>query len=197
MPSLWQRALAVAAPLALALALLPHAGHSASCETLLAIGEVKVRPAVTGAVLDVTGDWEFDNLLQVELNLELKAVAMQGDKFALYPLLGPAEGGLLSGLDETLTTGNLDDLEAVAFPEPEARVLNFKPHAMQLALPSGFDEGTVTLQMYLVRSGDLGNAFLSNPVTTALKLDNEPASGRTAATVATVAPAGRPRGQDR
>ncbi len=135
-----------------------------SCKTFLAVGEVVTRPTPDGTVLDVSGTWEFDNALQVQLGLKLNVLVVQEDTFVRFPLLGIPRLGFASGLDDGVGLSGtfIQILEGLDIPEPAARILSFQPHRMQLLVPSTFPTGPVTVLMYLVQDNDYVNAFVSN-----------------------------------
>ncbi len=139
---------------------------AASCINFLAVGEATVRPAPDGAVMDMVGIWEFDNIMQVELGLSLNALVYQGDHFVRYPLIGDAESGTFSGLGDGLDASELPALEASGAGDPDAEVLTFRAHRLQLSLPPSFSPGAVSVLMYLVQDGEYQSAFLSNTVST-------------------------------
>ncbi len=139
---------------------------AASCINFLAVGEATVRSAPDGSVMDMVGVWEFDNIMQVELGLSLNALVFQGDDFVRFPLLGPAESGTFAGLSDGLSAGDLPALEASGVSDPDAEVLTFRAHKLQLSLPPTFTPGVVSVVMYLVQDGEYQSALLSNTLST-------------------------------
>ncbi|MFT4572556.1 MAG: hypothetical protein ACI91F_003460, partial [Candidatus Binatia bacterium] len=157
--------------LSLVAALAAGAALAGSCRIFLAIGEAEARPAGEQAVLDMVGVWEFDNVLQVALGLDLAVIVTQGDNFVRYPFGAGAESGQLpTGTDgENLTISDLIAIKTSGTVDPEAEILVFTPHHMQLSLPQLIQAGAVTVRMYLVRDSNINTTFFSNVVTTQLK----------------------------
>jgi hypothetical protein len=141
-----------------------------SCRIFMAIGEAEARPTGGQSVLDLVGVWEYDNVIQVALDLEIAVVVTQGDHFAIFPFGGPAATGTLPTLvdGENIAGADLPDIKAAAVTDPDAAMLVFTPHRIQLALPPSVTAGALNVFIYLARNGDFADAFLSNVVTTRL-----------------------------
>ncbi len=146
----------------------PRIVSAGNCYTFLAIGDAVARSAPDGAVLDLTGVWEFDNLMQVQLGLSLNVVVIQGDKFVRFPLLGVAQAGVVPGLNDGLELGEIPAVEAAGVDDPDAEVLTFRAHRLQLSLPPSIQPGAVSVVMYLVQDAQYQSAFLSNTLSTVL-----------------------------
>ncbi|MFQ5352506.1 MAG: hypothetical protein ACE5D3_05465, partial [Candidatus Binatia bacterium] len=108
----------------------PRAILAGSTDPVLAIGQIRARPAGAGSVVEVFGTWEFDNLVQVDFPLNV--VVSQGANFVRLPAGGlAAESGSFAGLLDGLDPAELVDLENAGLPESGAELLRVEPHLIK------------------------------------------------------------------
>ncbi len=135
-----------------------------STDPTLAIGQVVARPAGPGSVLEVTGIFGFDDVLQVSYPLNL--VVSQGTRFVRFEVGAVPQSGTFSGLSDGLDTTEIAALEAAGQDEPQAEILWLAPNRLLVALPPSILDGTVTAVLYVELPGE--GSFVSNAVTTTL-----------------------------
>lgn len=122
--------------------------HAGSCTPTLAIGQVVARPAGQTAIVEVTGTFGFDDLLQVEFPLNL--VIYQGKHFVRYPLGGTPQSGTFIPVQNGLEGRHIERLERNGHDEPEARLIRLEPHRLVVVLPPTIGDGTITALLYIV-----------------------------------------------
>lgn len=148
----------------LALLLMCRPCCAGSTDPDLAIAEVVARAAGQTAVVEVAGNWAFDDILQVDFPFSV--VVSQGAVFARYEVGQPAQSGTFSGLTDGFQLGEIAGLEAAGTPDADARFVVLSPRRIVLALPASISNGPLTVVGYVVVPGD--GVFLSNSVTTTL-----------------------------
>lgn len=142
----------------LLLVTIPAFVRAGSTDPTLAIGQVSVRPAGAASVVEVSGIFGFDDLLQVSFPLNL--VVFQGTTFVRYPVGGAPESGTFAGLGDGLQTDELSALESAGVADPGAELLRLRPQRLLAALPTSIGDGTVTVVLYVEVPGE--GSFLSN-----------------------------------
>ena len=123
--------------------------HAGSCTPTLAIGQVVARPAGQTAIVEVTGTFGFNDLLQVE-EFPLNLVIYQGRQFVRYPLGGTPQSGTFIPVQNGLEGRQIERLEASGHDEPEARLIRLEPHRLVVVLPPTIGDGTITALLYIV-----------------------------------------------
>ncbi len=142
----------------------PAGARAGSFEPVLAIGQVVARHAGQSALVEVTGNFGFDDALQIEFPLNL--VVYQGKEFVRYPLGGEPISGTFVPLSSGLQARQIPHLEAKGEFESEAEIIRLEPNRITVSLPPKFEDGSITAILYVV--GPTQGAFLSNPVSTTL-----------------------------
>ncbi len=142
----------------------PAGARAGSFEPVLAIGQVVARHAGQSALVEVTGNFGFDDALQIEFPLNL--VVYQGKEFVRYPLGGEPISGTFVPLRSGLQARQIPHLEAKGEFESEAEIIRLEPNRITVSLPPKFEDGSITAIFYVV--GPSQGAFLSNPVSTTL-----------------------------
>ncbi len=142
----------------------PAGARAGSFEPVLAIGQVVARHAGQSALVEVTGNFGFDDALQIEFPLNL--VVYQGKEFVRYPLGGEPISGTFVPLPSGLQARQIPHLEAKGEFESEAEIIRLEPNRITVSLPPKFEDGSITAILYVV--GPSQGAFLSNPVSTTL-----------------------------
>ena len=123
--------------------------HAGSCTPMLAIGQVVARPAGQTAIVEVTGTFGFEDLLQVE-EFPLNLVIYQGKQFVRYPVGGTPQSGSFIPLQGGLKGRQIQHLEASGQDEPEAQLIRLEPHRLVVVLPPNIGDGTITALLYIV-----------------------------------------------
>jgi len=120
----------------------------------------------TGALVEVTGQWDFDDILQIDFPARL--IVSRGASFISLPIGGTAgaSSGTFAGLSDGLQGNEIAQLEAAAVPDPSAALLRLEPHRMVAALPASIGDGPLTVVVYLAFPAE--GYFLSNALTTSL-----------------------------
>ncbi|MFT4569288.1 MAG: hypothetical protein ACI8TX_000500 [Hyphomicrobiaceae bacterium] len=135
-----------------------HLAEAGSTDPVLALGSARIEAhAGSGALLDLTGIWHFDDILQVDFPLTV--VAYQGSKFVVVPVLGGATTGTFAGLSDGLAPSEIAALESAGSPTA-ANLLRIDAGAMAVALPSVFSPGFVEVVVYVELPSEGG--FVSN-----------------------------------
>jgi hypothetical protein len=142
----------------------PAGARAGSFEPILAIGQVVARPAGLGAVVEVTGNFGFDDALQVDFPLNL--VVYQGKEFVRYPLGGEPISGTFIPLQNGLVARQIPHLEAKGEFEAEAEIVRLEPKRLLVSLPPKFEDGSITAILYVV--DPIGGPLLSNAVSATL-----------------------------
>lgn len=128
----------------------------------LAIGQVRAQPAASAALVEVTGMFGFDDVVQVAYPLSL--VLHHDASFVRYPIGSTAESGILAQLSDGLSTAEVGVLESAGAPEPSAEIVRLEPGRLLVSLPPSLaNAGTITAQLYVSIPGE--GTFVSNAVT--------------------------------
>ncbi len=142
----------------------PAGARAGSFEPILAIGQVVARHAGQSAIVEVTGNFGFDDALQIDFPVNL--LVYQGKEFVRYPLGGTPIAGTFIPLLNGLKARQISNLEAKGAFEWEAEIIGLQPNRITVSLPPKFEDGSITAILYVV-DPQLG-PFLSNPVSTTL-----------------------------
>lgn len=129
-------------------------------DPVLAIGRLRVVPVGTASIVDLTGAFAFDDMLQVEFPLNL--VVYQGSTFVRLPVGGQVQVGDFAGLADGLSVGEIAALESAGQNSSDAEFLRVEPNRLQASLPDLFDDGIITAVVYVELAGEGG--FTSNSV---------------------------------
>lgn len=135
--------------------------RAGSTDPVLLIGDAVVRGGAAAGLLELTGTWAFDDVLQV--SFPLNVVVSQGTTFARYPAGGTARSGSYAGLGDGLAANEITALESAGSADAAAAITHIDAHTMKLALPPVFDPGPVRVVLYVRLPGE--GSFLSNHVT--------------------------------
>ncbi len=142
----------------------PGEARAGSFEPILAIGQVVARHAGESALVEVTGNFGFDDVLQIDFPVNL--IVYQGKEFVRYPLGGEPSSGTFIPLQSGLAARQIPHLEANSEFEAEAEIVRLEPNRLLVSLPPKFEDGSITAVLYIV-DPTLG-PFLSNAVSTTL-----------------------------
>lgn len=104
--------------------------------------------------------YDYSNAVQADYDLEL--IVYQGERFARFPISGPAQVGTSAALGDGLEVADLPALDAAAGPAgPGVRIVTLQPTRLVVALPASFSPGPATAAF--VAGVDEGT-ILSNPL---------------------------------
>jgi hypothetical protein len=163
--SRWQAAVAAL----LLLAAIGVAGARAgSCRVLLALGSLDVEPSPAGLSVKVSGNWEFDNLIQVPSGLAFNLLLVRGDHFVRLRYPEQSFVGSVPGLAEQLDTGidgnTVVAVEANGLSTQAARFVSLEAQRMKVTAPLLPGSGPLTAIVYLVLDGDYLAPIFSNTI---------------------------------
>jgi len=153
--------------LAFALAMLPTTAgvvDAGTTDPVLALGYARADRVGTGAVLQATAIFGFDDLVQVSYPLTL--VVYQGTTFTRFTANAPVQSGTFAGLADGLGSSELSALEAAGAAEPDAQWLGFEPNRLSVSLPSQFTDGQISVVLYIRLPGE--DPVVSNTLTASL-----------------------------
>ncbi len=142
----------------------PVEARGGSFGPTLAIGQVVAQYAGASALVEVTGNFGFDDVLQVDLPVNL--IVYQGKEFVRYTLGGEPSSGAFIPLQGGLVARQIPHLEANSEFEAEAEIVRLEPKRLLVSLPPKFEDGSITAILYVV-DPTLG-PFLSNSVSATL-----------------------------
>lgn len=156
----------MAAALSLAAgAVSPTRLHAGATDPTLAIGQVRAQPAGSAALVEVTGMFGFDDVVQVTYPLSL--VLHHDSSFVRYPIGSTAESGTLAQLGDGLAISEIAALESAGSPEASAEIVRIEPSRIVVSVPASLaNAGTLTALLYVVLPGE--GSFISNSVTVAI-----------------------------
>lgn len=147
--------------------------YAGSCRTLLAVGSVRVDSSPAGLVLQLSGTWEFDNLLQVSNGLAFSILVVRGDQFVRVQYPNVAQSGYYPGLADDLAGGldgtKIQAIEAAGTLEPLARVISMEAQKLKIVVPEPPGVGPLNVVLYLILDGDYYNPIVGNTITKSLK----------------------------
>ncbi|MBI5503627.1 MAG: hypothetical protein HY899_02425 [Deltaproteobacteria bacterium] len=150
---------------ALALAPAPTPVLAGSTDPVLVIGQAGATGNPAAELVELTGAWGFDDILQLDFPLGI--VVRQGAVFALFSPAQTAKSGTFAALGDGLAAGEIAGLEASASPDAAAALLRLGAHEITLQLPPVFAAGDVSVVLYVVLPAE--GTFLSNEVTAAVQ----------------------------
>ncbi len=142
----------------------PAGARAGSFEPGLAIGQVVAQYAGPSAIVEVTGNFGFDDALQI--NFPVNLLVYQGKEFVRYPLGRAPISGAFVPLLNGLLARQISRLEARGELESEAEIIGLQPNRITVSLPPKFGDGSITAILYVV--DPYQGPFLSNPVSTTL-----------------------------
>jgi hypothetical protein len=138
---------------------------SGSTDPTLAIGQLIARPVAGAALVEVLGEFGFDDVVQVDYPLTL--VVYRGTSFSRYPVGAPAVAGTFAGLVDGLAVSEIAALEAAGATAPAAEIVALEPNRLLVSLPSELSSaGTISAVLYVEVQGEGG--FVSNAPTVTL-----------------------------
>jgi len=147
-------ALAVSLPI-----LAPGLAGAGSTDPTLAIGQLVARPVGGGALVEVLGEFGFDDVVQVDYPLTL--VVYRGTSFARYPVGTPAVAGTFAALGDGLAVSEIAALEATGSASPTVEIVSLEPNRIVVSLPAALSSaGSITAVLYVEVIGEGG--FVSN-----------------------------------
>ena len=136
-----------------------------STDPTLAIGQLTARPVGGAAVVEILGEFGFDDVLQVDYPLTL--VVYRGTSFARYPIGAATVAGTFTGLADGLAVSEIAALEATGAAAPGAEIVSLEPNRIVASLPVELaGAGTITAVLYVEVPGEGG--FVSNAPNVAL-----------------------------
>ena len=142
-----------------------HLAAAGSTDPTLAIGQLVARPVAGAAVVEVLGEFGFDDVVQVDYPLTL--VVYRGATFARFPVGAPAVAGTFAGLADGLAVSEIAALEATGVAEPSAEIVALEPNRLLVSLPLDLSSaGVLTAVLYVEVAGEGG--FVSNAPSIAL-----------------------------
>lgn len=167
-PSTKARVFAALSCVALAVMLGAAGARAGSCRVLVALGSVDIEPSPAGYSLKISGNWEFDNLMQVATGLSYNVLVVRGDRFVRISFPDQAWSGTLTGLGSEIDAGldgsDILAIEANGTTEPGARLLKLEAQRLQLSVPNLPGTGPISVVAYLVLDGDYVTPILSNTI---------------------------------
>jgi hypothetical protein len=144
------------------------AARGAACRALVALGSVEIEPSPAGMSVRLSGNWEFDNLVQVVSALSFNVLLVREDNFVRYRYPDGAFVGSLPGLGTKLDSGiDGDDvlaMEAAGSSEASARFVSVEAQRMKLSSPILAGDGPITVIAYLVIDDDYVSPIISNAI---------------------------------
>lgn len=171
-PSLRSRVVALLSCVALAAVLGAAAARAGSCRVLVALGSVDVAASSAGLALNISGIWEFDNVIQVASGLSFNLLLVQGDTFVRLHYPDQAFYGTINGLGSMLDSGldgnDLMAIEANGLATNSARFVSLEAQRMKVTAPFLTGSGPISVVAYLVLDGDYLSPILSNTITRAV-----------------------------
>jgi hypothetical protein len=150
------------------------AARAGSCRVLVALGSVDIESSPVGMSMRISGNWEFDNLIQVVSGLSFNVLLAREDNFVLlhYPdqsFTGNVPG-LAAELDEGFDGKDIVSVEAAGVALPAARIVSLEAQRIKLTSPVPPGEGPITVVAYLVLDGDYISPIISNTITRSLDM---------------------------
>ncbi|HEY2776221.1 MAG TPA: hypothetical protein VGK20_19425 [Candidatus Binatia bacterium] len=162
--------IAVAAAAAIGVA----AARAGSCRVLVALGSVDIEPSPAGMSLRVSGNWEFDNIIQVATGLAFNVLLVRGDNFVRYRYPDQTFSGELAGLASSIDAGidgkEILSVESAGATEPAARWVTLEAERMKLTSPVLSGDGPISIVAYIVLDGDYMSPIISNTITRPIEL---------------------------
>ena len=144
------------------------AARGAACRALVALGSVDIEPSPAGMSVRLSGNWEFDNLVQVVSALSFNVLLVREDNFVRYRYPDTAFVGSVGGLGTKLDGGINGDVvvavEAAGSSEASARFVSVEAQRMKLSSPVLPGDGPITVLAYLVIDGDYVSPIISNAI---------------------------------
>lgn len=169
------RALAAVLCFAVLAAVGVAAARAGSCRVLVALGSIDLEPSPAGMSLRISGNWEFDNLVQVVSGLSYNVLIVREDNFVRLHYPARAYSGSLTGLASEIDAGidgnDLLAVEAAGTDEPAARFVTVEAQRMKISSPVPPGSGPISVVAYLVLDGDYVSPIISNTLTRALEVE--------------------------
>jgi len=163
------RVLVAVASLAAVVAIGAAAARAGSCRVLVALGAVDFEPSPAGLSARVSGNWEFDNIIQVVTGLSYNVLLIRNDSFVrLHYPEGSYTGtvpGLAARVDAGLSGDDILQIEAAGTNEPTARFVSLEAQRLKVTSPIPGSDGPISVLAYLVLDGDYVSPIISNTIT--------------------------------
>jgi len=160
--------------LAVVIAVGAAAARAGSCRVLVALGSVDMEPSPAGMSLRVSGNWEFDNIVQVVSGLSFNVLLMREDNFVRFEYPNQSFSGFVPGLAAEVDAGidgnDILAVEAAGTSEPSARFVSLEAQRMKLSSPVPPGDGPMSVVAYLILDGDYVSPIISNIVTRPLEV---------------------------
>ena len=150
------------------------AARAGSCRVLVAIGSVDIEPSPAGISLRLSGNWEFDNLVQVVSGLSFNVLLVRGDNFVRFHYPDQSFDGFVLGLgasvDEGIDGNDIQYVEAAGVAQPSARIVSLEAQRMKLTSPVPPGDGPISVIAYLVLDDDYVLPIISNTITRPIEM---------------------------
>lgn len=158
------------------------AARAGSCRVLVALGSVDMEMSPAGISLRLSGNWEFDNIIQVVSGLSFNVLLVRNDNFIRLRYPDQSYSGSLPGLGAAMNAGiggpDILNMEASGVNEPAARFVSLEAQRMKVSAPVPAGTGPISIVAYLVLDDDYVAPIISNTITRPLELTATPANDR-------------------
>ena len=145
------------------------AALAGSCRVLVALGSVDFEPSPAGLSTRVSGNWEFDNIIQVVNGLSFNVLLVREDHFVRLHYPDGSFRGIVPGLGSRVDAGidgnDIVSIEAAGLTEPGARFVSLEAQRLKVSSPVPEGDGPVSVVAYLVLDGDYVSPIISNTIT--------------------------------
>ena len=149
------------------------AARAGSCRVLVALGSVDFEPSPAGLSARVSGNWEFDNIIQVVTGLSFNVLLVRDDNFVRLHFPEGSYAGSVTDLATKVDDGiNGDDIlavEAAGVSEPAARFVSLEAQRLKVSSPVPTGDGPISVVAYIVLDGDYVSPIISNTITRPLE----------------------------
>lgn len=166
--------------LAAVIAIATAAARAGSCRVLVALGAVDIELSPSGISLRLSGNWEFDNIIQVVSGLSFNVLLVRGDNFIRlrYPdqSYSGSVPGLAAAVDSGLAGEDIVNVEAAGTTEPAARFVSLEAQRLKVSTPVPLGSGPISIVAYIVLDSDYVSPIISNTITRPLELTAKPSN---------------------
>ncbi|HXC53342.1 MAG TPA: hypothetical protein VN634_20825 [Candidatus Limnocylindrales bacterium] len=149
------------------------AARAGSCRVLVALGSVDFEPSPAGLSARVSGNWEFDNIIQVVSGLSYNVVLVREDHFVRLHYPEGSFSGIVPGLGSRIDAGidgnDIISIEAAGVNEPAARFVSLEAQRLKVSSPVPEGDGPISVIAYIVLDGDYVTPIISNTITRPLE----------------------------
>ena len=151
------------------------AARAGSCRVLVALGAVDIELSPAGISLRVSGNWEFDNIIQVVSGLSFNVLLVRDDNFIRLRYPDQSYSGTLPGLGAAVDTGlsgsDILNIEAAGLNEPAARFIQLEAQRLKVTTPVPAGTGPISILAYIVLDADYVSPIISNTITRPLEFE--------------------------